>query len=276
MKHLFLILASSLMLMACHNESNAPVAPPAQAPVKKEAVPFLSYKLTATFPHDTGAYTEGFFVHDGELYESTGSPEYIPHTRSVLGIVDRKTGKINVKAELDRSKYFGEGIVLFKDKIYQLTYLAQTGFIYDAKTFKRSGEFHYANKEGWGLTTDGSSLIMSDGTNMLTYLDPATLKPTRTITVNTFDVDAPDYLNELEYIKGFIYANIWKTNYIAKIDPATGNIKALLDLSGLEEKANKIYANTEMMNGIAYDAATDKIFITGKMWPLTFEITFDH
>ncbi|MGZ3883707.1 MAG: glutaminyl-peptide cyclotransferase [Bacteroidia bacterium] len=275
MKHFFLFSFLAVAMLSCKQSSDETVV---KQPLPKEenTIPFLKYTLVTTLPHDTGAYTEGFFVHHGDLYESTGSPEYIPHTRSVIGIVDRRTGRISIKAELDRNKYFGEGIVLFKDKIYQLTYLNQTGFIYDAATFKKTGEFHYSNKEGWGLTTDGTSIIMSDGTNVLTYLDPATLKPLKTITVNTFDVDAPDYLNELEYINGFIYANIWKTNYIAKIDPATGNIKAMLDLSELESKANALYENTETMNGIAYDADADKIYVTGKMWPLTFQIDFEH
>jgi glutamine cyclotransferase len=242
----------------------------------KAEIPFIPYELVQTHPHDTTSFTEGFLVYNGQLLESTGSPDYLKQTKSVLGIVDLKTGKIDVKAELDRNKYFGEGIVVLNDKIYQATYKNQTGFLYDAKTFKTIGQFSYSNKEGWGLTTDGKHIIMSDGSNVLTFLGPEKLNVIKTLGVNTVDVDASDYLNELEFINGYIYANIWMTSYIAKIDPATGRIAAMIDLTQLVADNKAKYKGSLEMNGIAYDAAADKIYVTGKLWPHIYEVKFPH
>ncbi len=266
------LLCPALVLFSCGDEPKKEVVLEKE---KTPSVPSIEYTVVKTYPHDTMAFTEGFVFYKGQLFESTGAPDNLPKTRSLFGICDLNTGKIDVKAELDRSKYFGEGIVFFNDKIYQLTYKNQTGFIYDAKTFKKTGEFKYDNKEGWGLTTDGTNLIMSDGTNVLTYLDPNTLKPVKTLTV-TEGGYASDYLNELEYIKGFIYANVWTTHSIVKIDPATGKIVGKLLLSPLYEEAGYKYKGAEALNGIAYDPETDKIYITGKMWPTIYEITFAH
>lgn len=238
-------------------------------------VPTIEYTITSTLPHDTNSFTEGLLFYNNQLFESTGSPENIPATKSVFGSVDPKTGVIQAKAELDKKQYFGEGIVFFNNKVYQLTYKNQLGFIYDATTFKPLGRFSFSNEEGWGLTTDGTSLIMSDGTNVLTYLDPATLKPTKTLNVRNAGY-AEDYLNELEYINGYIYANVWTKNYVVKIDPATGDIAGILDLSMLMDKAKSKYRESNVVNGIAYDAATDKIYVTGKLWPEIFEINFKH
>lgn len=235
----------------------------------------IPFKVAATHPHDTTLFTEGLFVHEGKMYESTGSPDNIPFTRSLVGILDLKTGKLDKKIELDRSIYFGEGIVLLNNKLYQLTYQNQKGFIYDGTTFQKTGEFSFANKEGWGFTTDGKRLIMSDGTPVLTFLNPDNLKPESTLTVRE-NGNPVTNLNELEYIKGFIYANIWMTNYIVKIDPATGNIVGKLNLNDLSTEAHNKYHNAQEMNGIAYDAATDKIYVTGKMWPTIYEVTFEH
>jgi glutamine cyclotransferase len=237
-------------------------------------VPTIEYTLAGSLPHDTNAFTEGLLFYNDQLFESTGSPENLPMTKSVFGPVDAKTGKISAKAELDK-QYFGEGIVFLKDKVYQLTYKNQIGFIYDARTFKQLGRFSFANEEGWGLTTDGISIIMSDGTNVLTYLDATTLKPVKTINVSNAGY-AEDYLNELEYINGFIYANVWTKNYIVKIDPASGEIVGILDLSVLLDKAKSKYHDSNVTNGIAYDATTDKIYVTGKLWPDIYEITFKH
>jgi len=211
--------------------------------------------------------------HDNQLFESTGSPEEFPDTKSVFGNVDLKTGKIEVKAELDRQKYFGEGILFFKDKIFQLTYKNQIGFIYDAKTYKNIGSFSYSNKEGWGLTTDGKNIIMSDGTNLITYLDPDSLKPTKTLGI-TFNGSSALYINELEYINGFIYANIWTTSNIAKIDPQTGKIVGIIDISSLYLEAKKKNSMSEATNGIAYDKSDGRIFVTGKFWPTIYQIKF--
>jgi glutaminyl-peptide cyclotransferase len=235
----------------------------------------INYSVIKTWPHDRGAYTEGFLFHDNQLFESTGSPENYPDTRSLFGIVDLKTGKIEVKAELDRNKYFGEGIVFFNDKLIQLTYQTQTGFIYDAKTFKQTGTFTFANKEGWGLTTDGKFIIMSDGTSTITYLEPGSLKPVKKLEV-TFNGSPALYINELEFINGYIYANIWTTSNIAKIDPGNGKVTGIIDLSKLLSEAKKENPESEATNGIAYDQATDRIFVTGKFWPYIYQIKFPH
>ena len=238
-------------------------------------VPEINYTVVNTFPHDTLSFTEGFLFNEGQLVESTGSPDNLPYTKSVFGRVDLKTGKIDKKAELDRKIYFGEGIVFLKNKIYQLTYKNQIGFIYDAKTVKKIGQFTYTNKEGWGLTTDGTNIIMSDGTNNLTYLDPNTLNVIKTLSVSENGF-AEDYLNELEYIKGFIFANVWTTNKIVKIDPVSGKIVGKLDFISLIHEVKNKYPNATELNGIAFDSISNKIYITGKLWPNIYEINFPH
>jgi glutamine cyclotransferase len=197
------------------------------------------------------------------------------YLRSVFGPVDTTTGKIEVKAELDRKIYFGEGIAFAGGKVYQLTYKNQIGFIYDAKTWKQTGRFSFNSKEGWGMTTDGTSIIMSDGTNVLTYLDPATMKESRKLNVTNAGY-AEDYINELEYIDGFIYANILMKNYIIKIDPKDGKVCGILNLTGITDDANAKNPNCDVLNGIAYDPASKRIFVTGKMYRNIYEIVFAH
>ncbi len=238
-------------------------------------VPTLAYTVVSRLPHDASSFTEGFLFHNQQLFESTGAPENLPETKSMFGIVNLETGKIDSKAELDRTKYFGEGIVFFGDKIYQLTYTTQIGFIYDSKTYKQIGNFRFKNKEGWGLTTDGTFIIMSDGTNNLTYLDPTTLKEVKTLSVSNAGY-AEDYLNELEYINGYIYANIWTKNYLVKIDPKTGKVVGTIDLSALTIEAKSNNPNADVLNGIAYDTTSDKIYVTGKLWPNIFQLDFPH
>jgi glutaminyl-peptide cyclotransferase len=235
----------------------------------------IGFKVVGAYPHDTGSFTEGLIFHENQLFESTGSPEEFPLTRSVFGIVDLKTGIIDVKAELDRNRYFGEGILFLKDKIYQLTYKNQEGFIYDSKTYKKTGSFSYTNREGWGLTTDGINIIMSDGTNVITYLDPDSIQTVRKLNI-TFNGSSAMYINELEYINGYIYANIWTTNNIVKIDPHTGKIVGIIDLSSLYLEAKKRYTGSEATNGIAYDKNRDRIFVTGKFWPTLYQVKFPH
>lgn len=237
--------------------------------------PTINYIVTGSLAHDTNAFTEGLLVHKGELYESTGSPKEMPQTKSIVGPVNSKTGIIDKKIELDRNKYFGEGIVFLNKKIYQLTYQTQKGFIYDIESFKKTGEFTYASKEGWGLTTDGSSLIMSDGTNIITYLNPQSFRVEKTISVANENGPVKN-LNELEFINGFIYANVFNTSAIIKIDPETGQVIGKLDLSSLAKEAKLKYPPSLEMNGIAYDSTSKKIFVTGKMWPTIYEIQFDH
>ena len=213
-------------------------------------------------------------VHDGRLYESTGSPEDMPKTRSLFGIVDTLTGKIDTRAELDRD-YFGEGICFLGDKVYQLTYQDGKGFIYDASSFKKSGTFNLPGREGWGMTTNGRSLIMSDGTNILSYVSPDNFTITKQIAVS--DESGPVMkINELEYINGFIYANVYGTSTIIKIDITTGKVIARIELGSLAREAKSRYSGSMEMNGIAYDSARRKTFVTGKMWPIIYEIQFQH
>ena len=235
----------------------------------------INFKVIKTYPHDPESFTEGFLFHDNQLFESTGSWDLFPNTRCVFGPIDLKTGKIIVKVELDKKTYFGEGIVFLKDKIYQLTYQNQLGFIYDSKTYEKTGSFKFSNKEGWGLTTDGDYIIMSDGTNIITYLDPDSLKVIKTLNV-TFNGAPIIFLNELEYIKGYLYANIYTLGKIAKIDPRTGIITGIIDLSPLSIDARKKFPFADVANGIAYDSLTDKIYVTGKFWPTIYQIKFKY
>ncbi len=235
----------------------------------------LNFGVSAVYKHDTTSYTEGLLFHDHQLFESSGATTEDPQTQSMAGIANMNTGKIDKKIELDRNRYFGEGIAFFKDKLYQLTYKNQTGFIYDAATYKRLDSFRYQNAEGWALTTDSSSLIMSDGTSNLTYLDPAGLKPVKVLAV-TENGAALDSLNELEYINGYIYANRYLKNYIVKIDPATGTVVGKLDLSSLAEQERVRNPNGDVLNGIAYDPDNDKIYVTGKLWAGIYQVTFAH
>jgi glutamine cyclotransferase len=242
--------------------------------VEVPETPIISYTLVNTYPHDLNAFTEGFLFHEGKLFESTGAPENLPQTKSLFGIVDLKNGKIDTKVEIDKSIYFGEGISILNNKIYQLTYKNQTAFVYDAKTYKPIGKYSYQNREGWGLTNDGKNLIMSDGSNYLTYFD-LNFNVTKTLDVSENGY-AVDYLNELEYINGFIYANIYQSHEIVKIDPSTGNVVGKLDLTSLFQTSKTKDINSLETNGIAYDSISDKILVTGKMWPSMYEIKFQH
>jgi glutaminyl-peptide cyclotransferase len=266
------LILSILVLASCGKGSHSSGKQHSRAAGSPEQI---NYSVVKTYPHDRQSFTEGLIFHDNELYESTGSPEVYPEARSIIGIVDLKKGKTIVKAEIDKSKYFGEGILFLNCKLYQLTYKNQTGFIYDAKSFRQTGTFTYSNKEGWGMTTDGHSIIMSDGTNMITYWDPADLHETRKLNV-TFNGSSALYMNELEYIDGFIYANVWTTNSIVKIDPNDGKIAGIMDLTSLFLQARKENPASEATNGIAYDSKRDRIYVTGKFWPYIYQIRFEH
>jgi glutaminyl-peptide cyclotransferase len=269
LKHHSLLLLA-IFFIGCANDSKTPEP---ETPVA--VTPAINFAVAATHPHDINLFTEGLVIHKGKLFESTGSPENLSQTRSLVGEVNLKTGQLDTKIELDRSKYFGEGIVFLKDKLYQLTYQNGIGYVYDASSFKRIDSFTYKNKEGWALTTDGQQLIMSDGTNTLTYLDPTSLQPVKQLSVTENGLPL-SYLNELEFINGFIYANIWQTNYIVKIDPATGHVTGRIDLSSLSYESRNKNPNVDVLNGIAYDSASKKIYVTGKLWPTIYEITFPH
>jgi len=264
----------TLFLFSCNNNPDTTTTTTTTTPVTP-AIPVINYAYITSYPHDTTSFTEGFLFHNGILFESTGATSGLPQTRSLFGTVDLLTGKIDVKAELDKVKYFGEGITFLDGKIFQLTYQTKIGFVYDAVSFKKIKDFTFPSKEGWGMTTDGKNLIMSDGTNAITYLDPNSLLAVKTITV-TENGYARENINELEYINSYLYANIWTTNTIVKIDTATGKVVGEMDLTSLADDSKNIFQGSMEMNGIAYDAASDKILVTGKMWPRIYEIKFNH
>jgi len=268
-----LCLFAATFLVSCNNSNDTPAAAPV-ANVADNTPPTLDYTVVKAYPHDTSAYTEGFLFHDGKLYESTGTEPDMPADRkSLFGTVDLATGKITPKVELDRNKYFGEGIVFLNGKVYQLTYKTKIGFVYDATTFKKLGEFTFPSAEGWGMTTDGTYLMMSDGTSNINYLDPNTFRLVKVLGVT--DNNGPvSNINELELIKGYLYANQWQTNYILKIDPASGKVVGRLNLESLAEQARNQHPDAEVLNGIAYDSTTGKVYVTGKLWSSIYEIKF--
>jgi glutamine cyclotransferase len=225
--------------------------------------PIYSYEVIITYPHDRSAFTQGLVYLDDTLLESTGL-----NGQSTLRRVDLKTGKVLKQVEVP-NQYFAEGLALLNGKLFQLTWQNQKGFVYDLESFKLEKEFSYTG-EGWGLTTDGQSLIMSDGTSQIRFLDPVTFEVKRTINVQ--DHGQPiSRLNELEYVKGEIFANIWTTDFVVRIDPATGNVLGAIDFRGLLTPEDR-QANTDVLNGIAYDPAGDRLFVTGKFWPKLFEV----
>jgi glutaminyl-peptide cyclotransferase len=266
----FAFLLMGISVISCGND---PVAPAEKKVVVEEDIetPELTYSVVAVHRHDTSAYTEGLFFHEGKLFESTGAASNVPGTRSTIGIADLKTGKLNIKAELDKTIYFGEGIQYFDNKIYMLTYTNQACFVFDAKNYNRINQFSYPNREGWGMTTDGEHLIFSDGTANLTYARPDNFSIVKTIAVTEGGYEVL-HLNELEYVKGYIYANVWLTNRIVKIDPATGKVVAALHLTALSDRAHRRYPQQHEMNGIAFDPVSQHFFVTGKMWAVVYEL----
>lgn len=246
------------LLLACGKENN-------EGGAKADST--ITYKLKTRWKHDTLAWTQGLLIHEGKLYESTGQKQ------SYIGIVDIKTGKPDKKVILP-DEYFGEGITVLNNKIYQLTWQNHVGFVYDLRTFKKLREFKYGT-EGWGLTNDNQHLIMSDGTEKLIYLDTATFKPVKTIRVK----DANGFvtkLNELEYMDGFVLANQWETNRILKIDVQTGDVVGTLDLSPLAREAKLANPAADVLNGIAYHPSTKLLIVTGKFWPSSYVLQLNQ
>jgi glutaminyl-peptide cyclotransferase len=231
----------------------------------RDATPVDGYTVVHTYPHDTGAYTEGLFFLNGFFYEATGEVH-----RSSIRKVDPKTGEVIQRANLDTSDY-GEGIVAWKNKLIQLTWQSHHGFIYDLNSFKQIGQFDYPG-EGWALTQNGHRIFMTDGTPTIRILDPETLQQVGKIDV-TANGQPLGNLNEVEWVKGQLYANVWLTHRIARIDPASGKVVAWIDLTGLGPKPDETNDPTnDVLNGIAYDAEHDRLFVTGKRWPLIYEI----
>jgi len=231
---------------------------------KKGPAPVAGYRVVKAYPHDRQAFTQGLQYVDGVLFEGTGQ-----HGQSGIRRVKLETGEVLQQQPLD-SKYFGEGITVWRDTIVQLTWQSETGFVYDKSSFKQTRSFNYTG-EGWGLTHDGTRLIMSDGSAVIRFLDPATFKEAGRITVKDNGV-AIKNLNELEFVNGEILANIWQTTRIARISPKTGDVVGWIDLAGLLDPREAV--GTDVMNGIAYDAKGDRLFVTGKWWPKLFEIKF--
>ncbi len=254
-----LLLAAALLLTpACKPTASSPASTPASPAAH------YTYTVVATYPHDPEAFTQGLlYLNSDTLLEGTGQPG-----RSSLRRVELTTGNVLKRVNLP-APYFGEGIAVLGDRIYQLTWQHQKGFIYDLTSFAPLGNFAYTG-EGWGLTTDGHSLILSDGTATIRFLHPETFAVARTIDV-TLDGRPIPRLNELEFIDGEIVANIWQTHTIVRIDPATGHVTGVIDLTGILPAADRT-PTTDVLNGIAYDPATKRLFVTGKNWPRLFEI----
>jgi glutamine cyclotransferase len=226
--------------------------------------PVSRYQVVAEYPHDPDAFTQGLVISNGELFEGTGL-----EGESTLRKVELDSGDVLQMRELDE-EYFGEGIAVLNGRIYQLTWRSGVAFVYDAETFELLKTFSYEG-EGWGLTTDGERLIMSNGTNTLVFRDPETFAVAGQIDVRDSGIPVPD-LNELEYVDGEIWANVWQTDRVARIDPASGQVIGWIDLSGLLSEEEREGHDVDVLNGIAYEPESGRIFVTGKLWPNLFEI----
>lgn len=229
-----------------------------------ETIPVYTYQVIREYPHDENAFTEGLVLENGVLYEGTGL-----YGHSTLRKIELANGKI-LQIHYLPGKYFGEGITIYQDKIIQLTWESYIGFVYDKFNFELIKEFNYYPYEGWGLTYDGSYLIMSDGTSILHFFDPETFQEVKKLEVSANGVKV-NKINELEYIHGEIYANIWLTDYIAKINPLTGQVVGWIDLKDIF-KRGRDNATEDVLNGIAYDEENDELLVTGKFWPKLFGI----
>ncbi len=241
----------------------SPISDPAADPSGQELVPIYTYRIVNTYPHDRDAFTQGLVFADGVLYEGTGRRGY-----STLRQVDLESGQVQ-KLRVLPEQYFGEGIALSGDHIFQLTWQSKIGFIYDRASLELLGSFEYPS-EGWGLTYNGQSLIMSDGTPTLHFLDPESQQETGQVQV-TYLGEPVRALNELEFVQGEVYANVWKTNAVVRIAPKTGEVTGVIDLAGLLSP-DDLSQPVDVLNGIAYDEENDRLFVTGKLWPKIFEI----
>lgn len=257
-----------LTTLCCQKKSEAQ-PPTAAAPAAQRVAPDwqkhqnLTYQVVKELPHDTSAYTQGLQLSHGHWLEGTGG-----HGETSIRRVEQNTGRILLKKDLAR-EYFGEGITELNGKLYQLTWKNQVGFVYDAQTFRWQKNFAYTG-EGWGLTTDGTHLIMSNGSDRLRYLDPHTFRVVKEIAVRHHG-KAITQLNELEYIEGEIFANIWFRDEIVRIHPADGTVLGIIDLSGIDAKEAR-KEQDHVLNGIAYDPATGALYVTGKCWPKIYQI----
>ncbi len=276
---LYFIFFTVLLSLACNEKPtrpnmnttvNKPNGNVSNATKTTANVPVYTYEIVNSFKHDSDAFTQGLVFQNGFLYESTGQKG-----RSTLRKVELESGKVLQKHDL-ANNYFGEGLTIVGDKVYQITWQENTAFVYDLNDFKLLKEFKYQG-EGWGLTDDGKNLYLSDGTHVIRVIDPETFQTTRTIVVLDENGKPLLDINELEYVKGEIWANIWhsemvgKPNHIARIDPNSGKLLGWINLDGISpDDVQRDSENT--LNGIAYDEATDRIFVTGKKWKRLFEI----
>lgn len=259
-KTIFFLLISAIV--SCKNNDKPANGPDPNAPKS------MTVSIITTYPHDTSSYTQGLLIYKGQMYEGTGNYGF-----SKLKKVDLKTGKAEKEIKLDR-EFFGEGITILNDTIYQLTWKEKKVFVYTLNDFKKIKEFN-VDIEGWGMTNDGKNLIVSTGGSELYYYDPSTFKLIQAQTVTESGMPANN-LNELEFINGFVYANQYLNPYIFKIDPATGQVVAKADVSNLWTRIKSIKPDADVPNGIAYDSTSKKIYITGKWWPELYEVQFSQ
>jgi glutaminyl-peptide cyclotransferase len=252
----------SLLLFLTGLAMFAPRRPGFAAGQSGASLPIFGYTVVHSYPHDREAFTQGLQVVDGVFYEGTGL-----NGRSSIRKVKIDTGEVLQRHDVPEA-YFGEGITVRGNELFQLTWQTGVAFVYDKQSFAVRRQFRYTG-EGWGLTQDRTSLIMSDGTEFIRYLDPATFTERRRIRVTAAGAPLKN-LNELELVKGEIFANVWQTDYIARIDPTSGKVNGYIDLRGLLPARER--EATDVLNGIAYDEATDRLFVTGKLWPRVYEI----
>ena len=262
-KKILMILLALLVVLVCMSPISA--AESASDSGKSSSISVYGYKIIDTYPHESSAFTQGLVYDQGMLYEGTGQYGF-----STLRRVDLETGSVLKQIVLD-DKLFGEGVAVWKDRLIQLTWQSGRGLVYDKENLTQIREFGYLT-EGWGITSDGKRLIMSDGTNTLHFLDAETFEEQGQIKVMANGVPVQG-INELEYIKGDIYANMWPTDWIVIISPDTGEVKGCVSLQGiLQQVDSKNGHKVDVLNGIAYDASGDRLFVTGKLWPWLFEI----
>jgi glutamine cyclotransferase len=265
MRHLAII--GLAILFSCNNNNTTDHDPDIVTPhVGIDAPATINYNILSQFPHDTGAYTQGLEIYNGKLYEGTGD-----FSNSSLRITNWKTGAVEKKHVMGTNKIFGEGITIFKNKIYQLTWESNKAYQYDINNIETPEKTFDWPYEGWGLTHDTSSLIISDGSSNIYFVDPETFKVKSTVAIKD-DQGPVNYLNELEYVNGMIYANVYQTNLIVKIDAESGHVVGRLYMNGLLQQSDIIPERTDVLNGIAYDSTTKNFLITGKRWPKMFEV----
>ncbi len=265
MKRLALLATSAWLAVASVGVPPLPRSDDA-ATARQGGAPQYGYRIVNAFPHDAGAFTQGLVFRGGFLYESTGL-----NGRSTVRKVKLETGEVLQRADVD-PRYFAEGLTDWDGRLIQLTWQTNIGFVYDAATFALARSFSYAG-EGWGLTHDRTRLILSDGSATLRFFDPATFRETGKVAV--IDHGSPvQALNELELVRNEVFANVWQTDRICRIDPASGRVTGWIDLPGLLPEAER--RGADVLNGIAYDAAHDRLFVTGKLWPHLFEIRIER